>query len=205
MRRAIVNKLAITSTPIHELIAARWSPRAFNQAKSVPYDLIRALLEAARWAPSCFGDEPWRYLLWDKSRDASAWGKAFNCLAEANQMWVKHAPVLLCACADSVFRHNGQPNRWAQYDTGAASENLVLQAHALGLIAHQMGGFDVEKIRLAFNIPQQFMPMAMIAVGYQAKESVLEDPAQLAKEIAPRSRQPLETRFFEGEWGQGVK
>ena len=197
-------KIAQTGTPIHDLIAQRWSPRAFDKSGVVTREQLTSLLEAARWAPSCFGDEPWRYLVWDRNHDAAAWEKAFDCLAEANQKWVKNAPVLLCACADSLFGHNATPNRWAQYDTGAASENLVLQAVALGLAAHQMGGFDAQKIRITFSVPEAYMPMAMIAVGYQAEASVLEDPVQEEREIAARTRKPLGERFFEGSWGQGI-
>jgi len=195
---------ALTDSPLHDLIASRWSPRAFDKARAVTREQLTALLEAARWAPSCFGDEPWRFLVWDRSHDSAAWEQAFNCLAEANQKWVRNAPVLLCACADSLFGHNATPNRWAQYDTGAASENLVLQALALGLAAHQMGGFDAQKIRTTFSVPEAYMPMAMIAVGYQAEASVLEDPVQEEREVAARTRKPLGERFFEGSWGQGV-
>ena len=102
-------KIAQTGTPIHDLIAQRWSPRAFDKSGVVTREQLTSLLEAARWAPSCFGDEPWRYLVWDRNHDAAAWEKAFDCLAEANQKWVKNAPVLLCACADSLFGHNATP------------------------------------------------------------------------------------------------
>lgn len=197
-------KSALTDSPIHDLIANRWSPRAFDKTKVVTREQLTALLEAARWAPSCFGDEPWCYLVWDRNHDSAAWEKAFDCLAEANQKWVKNAPVLLCACAGSLFGHNGTPNRWAQYDTGAASENMVLQVVALGLAAHQMGGFDAQKIRTTFSVPEAYMPMAMIAVGYQAEASVLDDPVQEEREVATRIRKPLGERFFEGSWGQGV-
>jgi len=193
------NKLAQTQVPIHELIARRWSGRAFDAQKTLPRTQLLALLEAARWAPSCFGDEPWRYIVWDRGRDQAAWQKAFDCLAEGNQIWVRNAPVLMLSSADASFR-NGKPNRWGQHDTGAASENLCLQAASLGLMAHQMGGFDVEKIRHAFAIPERYMPMAMIAVGYPGPVSVLENEKYREMESAPRRRQPLEQCFFEAAW-----
>ena len=140
----MLEKPAVTRPPIAELIARRWSPRAMDSTQPVSRDHLLALLEAARWAPSCFGDQPWRYLVWDRFRDPAGWQQAFECLAEGNQSWVQNAPVLLLAVAAPAFGHNGQPNRWAQYDTGAASENLCLQAAALGLVAHQMGGFNPE-------------------------------------------------------------
>ena len=196
-------KPATTSVPVHELIARRWSPRAFDRDQPVTREQVLALLEAARWAPSCFGDEPWRFLVWDRNRDAAAWQRAFACLGEGNQKWVANAPLLLAAVASSAFDHNGKPNRWAQYDTGAASENLCLQACALGLAAHQMGGFDAEKLKREFAIPDGYTPMAMIAVGYRAPADNLE-PDYRERELAPRKRKAIETRFFEGAWGAGL-
>jgi nitroreductase len=197
-------KTASTQVGIHDLLARRWSCRAFDASKPVSREQIVALLEAARWAPSCFGDEPWRYIVWDRNSDEAAWQKAFACLGEWNQNWVKNAPVLLLSTAYSLFRKNGTPNRWGQHDTGAASENLCLQAVALGLMAHQMGGFDEEKTRLAFNIPKEFALMAMIAVGYQGEPEVLNDELK-GLELAARARTPLGEHFFEGDWGVPVK
>jgi nitroreductase len=198
-----MNKPAITSTPIHDLLARRWSPRAFDAARPVSREQIVALLEAARWAPSCNGDEPWRYLVWNKADDPAGWQQAFDCLTPANQVWVKNVPMLLLSCAGSAFSFNQKPNRWAQHDTGAASMSLVLQAVALGLAAHQMAGYDAEKARAAFGIPEDYTPMAMIAVGYQAAPEVLPDDVK-AKEVAARKRQSIAGRFFAGRWGKPV-
>lgn len=197
------HKIAHTQAPIHDLLARRWSCRAFDPGKPVSREHLIALLEAARWAPSCYGDEPWRFLVWDRNRDQTSWQRAFDCLGEWNQQWVRNAPVLLLATADSLFRKNGNPNRWGQYDTGAAAENLCLQAVALGLMAHQMGGFDADRIRQAFAIPEQFACMAMIAVGYQAEADILNEELKRL-ELAPRSRSPLGERFFEGGWNVPV-
>ena len=100
------------------------------------------------------------------------------------------------------FGHNDQPNRWAQYDTGAASENLCLQATALGLVAHQMGGFDSDQAKARFNIPADYTCMAMIAVGHPALAEGLPD-ALRHKELATRERKPLSQIVFEGGWAQG--
>lgn len=197
-------KTASTQVAVHDIIAKRWSCRAFDASKPVSREQIVSLLEAARWAPSCFGDEPWRFIVWDKNSDAAAWQKAFGCLGEWNQNWVKNAPVLLLSTANSLFRRDGSPNRWGQYDTGAAAENLCLQAVASGLMAHQMGGFDVEKTRSTFNIPEEFALMAMIAVGYQGEPEVLNDELK-ELELAARARTPLGAHFFEGDWGVPVK
>lgn len=196
------DRKAITSVPIHDILARRWSPRAFDSGKMVSREQLTTLLEAGRWAASCNGDEPWRYLVWDRSRDPQGWLKAFDCLSENNQKWVKNVPLLMLACAGSIFGHNGKPNRWGQYDTGAASISIALQAVALGLVAHQMGGFDIERARTAFSIPSEYTLMAMIAVGYQAAPDVLDEETK-AKELRPRARKPLAERFFESGWGKG--
>jgi nitroreductase len=112
--------------------------------------------------------------------------------------------VLMLACADTLFSHNQQPNRWAQYDTGAAAENLVLQAASMGLAAHQMGGFNSDLVREKFNIPAQFTPMAMLAVGYAGDANNLPEDLK-ARELAERKRKPIGELFFEGVWDNPVK
>lgn len=199
----MIEKKAKTSVEIHELIARRWSPRAIDPARPVERRDLLALLEAARWAPSCFGDEPWRFIAWDRNEDAESFARAFDCLAEPNQAWVEPAPVLLLALADSEFTRTGKPNRWGQYDTGAASENLCLQATALDLVAHQMGGFDKAKLRDCFGIPERFTPMAMIAIGHPGDPASLPESKQEA-ELAERKRSPLGERFFLHGWDKPV-
>jgi nitroreductase len=200
----VIEKTAVTQVAIADLIARRWSPRAIDPTRPVGREHVLALLEAARWAPSCFGDQPWRYLVWDRFRDADAWRQAFECLAEGNQAWAENAPILLLALAAPNFSHNDQPNRWAQYDTGAAGENLCLQATALGLAAHQMGGFDEAQIKTRFGIPADHVGMAMIAVGHPAPAETLPEALQ-ARESAPRERRPLAQIAFEGRWGRGIQ
>lgn len=199
----VADKPANTRVPIDSLIARRWSGRAFDRNRPVGRVDLIALLEAARWAPSCNGDQPWRYIVWDRFADGESWAKAFECLSEGNRMWVKNAPLLLLATAHRIFAHNGKPNRWGQYDTGAASENLCLQAVALGLMAHQMGGFDAEKVRATFHVPGQFDCMAMIAVGHPADSDILDSPYR-ERERAERVRKPLEELFFEGTWQETI-
>ncbi len=195
---------AITQVAIDNTIANRWSGRAYDAAKTVSHAQLIALLEAARWAPSCFGDQPWRFVVWNKASDPQAWQQAFDCLVPGNQAWVTDAPVLLLVCAGSLFGHNQKPNRWGQYDTGAAAENLCLQASSMGLMAHQMGGFDANLAREKFNIPEEYVPMAMVSVGYPADISTLSGDV-LARETAARSRKPLSELFFDASWGQGIK
>ncbi len=199
-----MHKPAITQVAIDATIANRWSGRAYDAAKAVAHPQVVTLLEAARWAPSCFGDQPWRFVVWNKATNPQAWQQAFDCLVPGNQAWAKDAPVLVLACADTLFGHNQQPNRFAQYDTGAAVENLCLQASSMGLMAHQMGGFDANLAREQFNIPAQYSVMAMISVGYPADISTLSGDT-LVRETAARIRKPLSELFFDASWGQGVQ
>jgi len=193
---------AVTSVSINELATKRWSPRAFDESRGVNRAQITALVEAGRWSPSCFGAEPWRFLMWNRADDAAGWQQAFDCLSENNRKWCHKVSLLMLACAGSTFEHNGQPNRWAQYDTGMAALSLTLEAVAQGLVAHQMGGFDIAKTRAAFAIPEDFMPMAMIAVGYQAAAETIADEETRQKELKPRGRKPAADRFFGGSWGR---
>lgn len=192
-----------TEAVIHELIASRWSGRAYDSEKFVSRENILSLIEAARWAPSCYGDQPWRYIIFDKATNETAWQQAVDCLVEGNRAWAKDAPLLMLSVADSVLTQNGRPNRWGQYDTGAATENLCLQATALGLMVHQMGGFDSDKTRKLFSIPEQFTPMAMLTVGYQLVEDKIPEDVK-EREYAERTRNPLGNNFFVGSWGNPV-
>ena len=198
-----MDKPAITQVPIDATLAHRWSGRAYDASKPVTPAQIIALLEAARWAPSCYGDQPWRFVVCDRSSDAEAWQRAYDCLAPSNQTWVKNAPLLLLVTADSKFNHNGQDNRWGQYDTGAAAENLCLQASSMGLMAHQMGGFDVSRARAAFAVPEQYALMSMVCVGYPADIDSVTGEAR-ERELAPRARRALGELFFRGGWGKPI-
>jgi|TARA_B110000908_G_scaffold24264_1_gene27816 nitroreductase len=198
-----MKKPATTQAPVHDIIANRWSPRAYDASKPVSQAQIISMLEAARWAPSCFGDEPWRFIVWDKNKDAAAWEKAFDCIVQGNQGWAKDAPVFVLICAGTLFEQNQKPNRWGAYDTGAAAVSLSLQATSMGLVTHQMGGFDGEKTRAAFNIPDQFEMMSMMAVGYIADVDALRQEAK-ERTLAPRKRKPLGELFYEGVWNQSI-
>lgn len=191
-----MEKKAITNFPIDDLIARRWSSRAFDPEKMLSREQIISLCEAGRWAPSCFGDEPWKFIICDKSINPHSWEKLFACINEWNQRWVKNAPLLILALSDTKFR-NGDENKWGQFDTGAASENIYLQAVSLGLIAHPIAGFDYEKVRKEFAIPDQYIINAIIVIGYPGKVDILEADLQ-ELELKPRFRRAFETNFFDG-------
>lgn len=199
----MISKAIDTAVPVLPLFAQRYSGVSFDPHRMVSAEQMLALAEAARWAPSCHGDQPWRYLICDKVSNAAAWNTALACLLEKNQAWCKAAPVLIVICCDTVLSKTGAPNTFAFYDTGAASVSLCLQAAALGLMTHQMGGFVVDKARELFHIPERFTPLAMLAVGYQLPEARLPE-AFRARELAARARNPLDQHFFAGAWGKGL-
>jgi nitroreductase len=199
----MMKKPAVTEVPIHPLIAERWSGRAFDETKTVTREQVLSLLEAARWAPSCYGDQPWRFVVWHRTQDPQGWEKAFATLWPFNQAWVKRASLLVLVCADPIFSYNGEPNAWAEYDCGAAAENLCLQAVALGLMAHPMAGFDAQAIRAVAGVPDRYKIVSLIAVGHPAEPDVLD--GELAeKERAPRERRPLAELCFAGKWGKSL-
>lgn len=193
-------KAAGAEWPVHGLIRRRWSPRTFDENRTVEGSKILTLLEAARWAPSCFNEQPWRYLVFDGSRPEGL-ERARACLAAGNS-WALRAPVLMLSVAQDAFARNGKANRHAQHDVGLASENLVLQAVDLGLVVHQMAGFDAARARAEFAIPEGFTPMAMIAVGYPFTGDLESIPPELRqKETAERQRKRLDEIAFDGTWG----
>lgn len=180
---------------IHPLIANRWSPRAFDGNRAVETEKLHACLEAARWSASCYGDQPWRFIVADKSSHPEHWQKLFNCLAEGNKLWAIHAPVLILACASQTFAHNNNPNRWGEYDAGQAMMSFSLQAVAEGLICHPMGGFVPDMAREAFAIADGFTLMSVTALGYQGAAESLPEQYNMV-ETATRTRKPLSEIAF---------
>jgi nitroreductase len=194
-----MEKPATTDAPVHELFARRWSPRAFDERPVEP-EKLRSLFEAARWAPSSNNEQPWRFFLATKDHQTE-YDRLLACLVEGNRKWAFRAPVLILSVASMTFEDGARPNRHAYHDTGLAAENLVLQATASGLVAHQMAGFHVDKARANLNIPQGFEPVAMIAVGYPGDPNVLPDYLK-QRELAPRRRNAISAFVFSGEWGK---
>ncbi|MCS3902712.1 nitroreductase [Methylohalomonas lacus] len=197
----MIEKKAITQVPIDNLLARRWSGRFFDPERLLDRDQILALLEAARWAPSCFGEQPWRYVVCDRAANRPAWERALGCLSGGNQGWAQDAPLLLLVLAHEHFVSRDGNNRWSHYDTGAASENLCLQATSMGLMAHQMGGFDSDRALRDFSVPQGHAALAMIAVGYPLPLAAMSAEQQQRAQ-AERARWPLGELFFDGDWGQ---
>ncbi|MCB0329525.1 MAG: nitroreductase family protein [Bdellovibrionales bacterium] len=178
---------------ILDLFLQRWSPRALSGEAVNEEDLLR-LFEAARWAPSTYNEQEWRFLYAKKG--TPHWDTFFGVLLEANQVWCKDAAYLIAVVARETFVRNGNPNPVAILDTGAAMQNLLLQAAHLNLVAHPMAGFDWEGGPKTFNIPDGFRLTAMIAVGKPGNPETL--PAELAEREQPTERKPLEKIAREG-------
>jgi nitroreductase len=195
-----MEKPAATAHPIEPLIQHRWSPRAFAPTPVETRALAR-LFEAARWAPSSYNEQPWRYVV-ATAENPERLAAAQSVLSPGNA-WARNAPVLICTIAHLTFARNAKPNRHALHDVGAASENLLLQATALGLFGHQMAGFDVEKARVVFEVPEGYEPVAMMALGYPAHRGSLTEE-QRAYETRPRVRRPIEEFVFDGRFGHRI-
>jgi len=193
------DKPAPTAVPIHELIAGRWSPRAYA-AEPVSRDALRAVVEAARWAPSAYNLQPWRFIVFDRVADEAAFKRAFATLVPFNQQWNAPASVLIAVAAQTLTA-KGDVNRTAQYDAGAAAMSLVLQAHALGLAAHQMSGFDVQAFRTEFAIPNDVDVLAFISIGHYGDVDRLE-PVLREREKSGRTRAAVGDVVYEGAWKQ---
>ena len=195
----MMEKPADTQYPIHDLLKRRWSPRAFSDQRVEP-DRLRSLLEAARWAPSSNNAQPWSFIV-ATQEDAAEYGRLLNCLVEFNIQWAQRAPVLIASVARLSFEDDGKPNRHALHDVGQAVANLIVQATALGLAVHQMAGFHPDKVRELYDVPKEFEPVAMMALGYPGDPESL--PEKLKKrELAPRERKPVTEFVFAGRWGK---
>lgn len=192
-----VSKDAVTSVPLHPLLASRWSPRALDPVSEPTEAQLTALFEAARWAPSWGNTQPARYLA--GRRGEPMFDRIHETLSRGNRGWAAAAAALAIGVAQTVA-DDGEPLPYAAYGLGLASENLVLQAVAEGLVAHQMAGFDREAARAEFAVPDGFEPMVAIAIGAPGSADELPDRLR-QKEQAARTRKPLAELVFTESWG----
>jgi nitroreductase len=192
-----IDKSVNTQHPVHELIRKRWSPHAFSN-RAVEPDKLMTLLEAASWAASSYNEQPWRFIVATKD-NPEAYDRLLSCLVGGNQEWAQQAPVLMITAAKLHFA-NGNPNRHAFHDVGAAATTLALQAAALGLFIHQMAGLEVEKAQSLLQVPENYEPVAGIALGYLGDPQTLSDRLR-DREMTPRSRKSLKEFVFNGQWG----
>jgi len=183
---SIATRTATTDAPILDVLADRWSPRAFV-SEPVAESKIASALEAARWSPSANNVQSSRYIVGNKGT------ATFDTIAEQlvgfNQGWAAKAGALIVAVAETVDEE-GNDRPWAVYDLGQAVAHLSVQAHADGLFAHQMAGFSVDGIRAAFNLPAGLVPVTVTALGELGDADTLPDVLR-ERETAPRTRRPV--------------
>jgi nitroreductase len=186
-----------TSTPIQPELEKRWSPYEYSD-RPVSDEDLHAILEAARWAPSSYNEQPWRYILATK-KDPEAFAKALSCLLDANQVWARQAHVLMLAVTVTTFTRNGKPNPAAQHDLGLAAGNICVEATARGLHVHQMIGIVPDRVRELYGVPDNALPLTAIAIGYLGENASLPD-ALRDRDRAVRTRKPLSGIVFAGAW-----
>ncbi len=179
--------------PIEQIFHRRWSPRAMSGESLTEQELL-SVFEAARWAPSTYNEQEWRFLY--ARRDTPQWQTFFNLLMEANQAWCQRAAVLVVVLARKTFTRNGKPNVVHLYDAGSAWENAALQASSMGLVAHGMAGFDFAKARTALQVPDHFAVAAMFALGRPGDPDQL--PEAYRKMEVPSPRRPTKASICEG-------
>ncbi|ADR21799.1 hypothetical protein MATR_05680 [Marivirga tractuosa] len=182
-----------------DLIKKRKSPVAFSD-KEVTKDQLEQLFEAARWAASCFNEQPWRFVVATRDQ-GDHYKKVLNGIHPHNQTWAQNAPVLMLTFAKKTFDKNGKPNMHSWHDLGLAVGNMSAQATAMGLYVHQMAGIVRENILNDFDIPDDYDVVSGIAIGYKLDiEDVPED--LIARETKERTRKPLNEIVFDNEWSE---
>ncbi len=197
-----MERVAETREPIHELLRRRWSPYTFSERAVAP-EILVSLLEAARWAPSSYNEQPWAFLVATKG-NPEEFARLLSCLVPGNQEWAKYAPVLMLSVAKLKFDRGGKPNRHAFHDVGMAAMSLVVEAMAHELYVHQMAGILPERARELYAIPEGWDAVAGIAIGYHDESAAVPEKLR-QRDAAPRSRQPLEQMVFTGGWGKPAR
>ncbi len=194
-----MSKEALPDYPINELITKRWSPYAFSK-RLIPRQDLLAIFEAARWAPSSFNEQPWRYLVASRDQDED-FKRILSCLLEGNQAWAREAPTLALGCTRTTFSRNNKPNRVAQHDLGQASACLSLEATSRGVQVHQMAGILPDKAREVFAIPDEFEAVTALAMGYWAGPNTGAKELQV-RDGGTRTRRNQSEFVFGREWGK---
>jgi len=187
MSTSTLDRSASTSVPVLDVLAARWSPRAFDPSSPIDEDKLAAALEAARWAPSASNTQPWRFIVARRGTDLHA--AIEGALMGFNREWACAAQVLIAAFAEQADA-DGNPRPWAQYDLGQAVAHLSVQAHADGLFVHQMGGIERDALQALPGVEDRFAPVSVIALGELGDATALSEKLQ-QREAAPRVRRPL--------------
>ncbi|MFW6378933.1 MAG: nitroreductase family protein [Nanoarchaeota archaeon] len=161
-----------TEYEIEEAFVNRWSPRSFT-GESIQEETLNRIFEAARWAPSSFNSQPWRYLYSIKGDDN--WNMYLDFLVEFNRMWASNAGALIVILSRKTFEKEGEFSPTHQFDTGASWQNMALQATSMGFHMHGIGGFDAKKARERLGVPEEFDIIAMAAIGVKDQPERLPD------------------------------
>ncbi|MBN2731097.1 MAG: nitroreductase family protein [Balneolaceae bacterium] len=191
------NKLAATNYDIHDLIKKRWSPRAFSE-KPIEPGLLRQLFDAARWAPSSYNEQPWRFVVATKNHQEE-YDRMTQVLNKNNKRWAPNAPVLMLTLKKDQFDKNNTINKHAAHDLGQAVSYMTFEAMRHNIYLHQMAGILPDVARELFHIPEHYTPMTMIAAGYLGNPDMLPDDLQ-KKEVSGRSRLEIDEIVFRGQW-----
>lgn len=187
---------------INPLLARRWSPRAFAE-REVSVETLQSLFEAARWAPSCYNDQPWYFIVGRRGR-GTGYQRILDTLVEFNQQWASTAPVLLIGAARDHFTHNGKTNRHAAYDLGLAMGQLLVEATARELYVHQMAGFDHDAADRELAIADGHGAVFAAALGYLGDADRLPTDME-EKDPAERERKTVKEFVFDGVWGEPLR
>lgn len=183
------------NAPIHPILSNRWSPRSMSGEEMKDEELL-PLFEAARWAPSSYNNQPWRFIY--AKRNTPEWNHLYKLMVEFNQTWTKNAAVLLCVISKNTFDKNGKPSRTHSYDTGAAWMSLAIEGTRRGYVVHGMEGFDFERAKKELGIPDDHTVEAMAAIGKPAPKEQL--PPDIQKNEFPSDRRPLEEILMKGKF-----
>ncbi|MEM7655153.1 MAG: nitroreductase family protein [Bacteroidota bacterium] len=187
-----MQQTSVVEHPISSLLDQRWSPRAFQSDRILSDEQIHQLFEAARWSPSSYNAQPWRFF-YAKNRETDAFERLLDCTYPSNQVWAKDAGMLVLSIAQLTVEVQGNthPNSYAWYDLGAANMALSIQATEMGLYVHQIAGFDKAKARETFDLGPDQDPVVMMAIGYKGEADQLAEPLR-QRELPKKPRMTQE-------------
>jgi nitroreductase len=185
-----------TNHPVMSIFSERWSPYAFDPNREIGRNDLMCLFEATRWTMSAKNTQPWRFIVGIKGAGDGLWEKLLDGFMPGNQAWAQYAPVLVVTLVQPTF-DDGTPNKYAEYDLGAAAANLTNEATSRGIYVHQCGGIHPEKIKATFELDDTYQPMTGLVMGY-AGATKLIDSMYAERQDKPRVRKPIEELILQG-------
>ncbi|WP_110587918.1 nitroreductase family protein [Microbacterium suaedae] len=187
MSTTVLDRTAPTDAPVLDILAERWSPRAYDESSAIDEGKLASALEAARWSPSAYNNQPWRFIV--ARRGSAAHAAIADTMIDFNKTWATKAGVLVVAVAE-LESDEGRVHPTAHYDLGQAVAHLSVQAHHDGLFVHQMTGFDAPAVHAHFDLPDRLEVLSLLAVGDLGDAAQLPEGAR-ERETAPRERRPI--------------